>query len=548
MARATIRPYLSPTLVLLALDWADGAARPDFLGFAISRAPGFGGEDESWLPNRLGFDGPAPRGRDLPSDTSPIQKFMWWDARIDDDDRGARFRYAVTPVVGSAAAPRLERSATASVTVTLPRSIENGIGTYFNRAVVSSQAFTKEFGRAPTGRRLERALVWLANGLNQVIPEFLADSEAVEGAIYHLVDSRWVIPALEREANAALVYNKTTRDDSNAPAVAQLQNAVRFFPRGRASIMHDKFLVRLRRGRPVAVLTGSANFTPGGLTTQANVLHTFASAPLAALYLDRKRLLEGDPTLRNIAGQAAWSDPIRVGRANVRVFFPPERRGSRVSIGAVVDAVRRARRSVLFCLFSPTDAELRRAIFEAGDAGKMMFGLINKISRVGPGDEPLDAAQVAQVEIYHRSRKQKDVFAHAIFRKGGAPTGFWWEVADLPGGGGRFPVYIHHKFVLIDAESANPTIYTGSANMSKNALYRNDENLLEIKGDRRLAATYLAEFMRLYEHYRARAEWNAFDEGRRRTLRLSGNSSWAAPAYTPGTPQFKSRVSMAARE
>src|SRR6266542_4799872 len=32
-----------------------------------------------------------------------------------------------------------------------------------------------------------------------------------------------------------------------------------------------------------------------------------------------------------------------------------------------------------------------------------------------------------------------------------------------------------------------------------------DENLLEIKGSPRLAQIYLAEFLRLYEHYRARA-------------------------------------------
>ena len=40
-----VRSYLSPTLVLLALDWPDGATRADFLGFAIERAPGFTSPD-----------------------------------------------------------------------------------------------------------------------------------------------------------------------------------------------------------------------------------------------------------------------------------------------------------------------------------------------------------------------------------------------------------------------------------------------------------------------------------------------------------------------
>ena len=38
----------------------------------------------SWLPNRLGFNGPPPEGEpDPPSDKAPIQKFLWWDARLD---------------------------------------------------------------------------------------------------------------------------------------------------------------------------------------------------------------------------------------------------------------------------------------------------------------------------------------------------------------------------------------------------------------------------------------------------------------------------------
>jgi hypothetical protein len=88
-----IKAYTSPTLVLLAFDWAGGANRNDFLGFAIKRVPGFGNQPESWLPNRIDFNGPAPDGSDKPSARAPIQKFMWWDARIDTKDRGKTFDY-----------------------------------------------------------------------------------------------------------------------------------------------------------------------------------------------------------------------------------------------------------------------------------------------------------------------------------------------------------------------------------------------------------------------------------------------------------------------
>lgn len=81
--------------------------------------------------------------------------------------------------------------------------------------------------------------------------------------------------------------------------------------------------------------------------------------------------------------------------------------------------------------------------------------------------------------------------------------------------------------------------------MSGNALYRNDENLLEITECPRLAAIYLAEFMRLYEHYRARATWNRYIRGRVHTYTLSRDARWTGKAYKKGTPERRARVAMA---
>src|SRR5208283_5702849 len=86
---AIVRAYTSPTLVLLAMDWADGANFEDFLGFAILRSPGFQfGEQDSYLLNKIGFSPPGPQAQSLPSNISPIQKFLWWDSAITDADRG----------------------------------------------------------------------------------------------------------------------------------------------------------------------------------------------------------------------------------------------------------------------------------------------------------------------------------------------------------------------------------------------------------------------------------------------------------------------------
>jgi len=99
---------------------------------------------------------------------------------------------------------------------------------------------------------------------------------------------------------------------------------------------------------------------------------------------------------------------------------------------------------------------------------------------------------------------------------------------------------------VIDAETASPTIYTGSANLSNNSTHRNDENLLEITGAPELAQTYLAEFMRLYEHYRARALWNmaAKKASQRFTLKTT-RDEWVKGAYNSGTADFVARTTLA---
>jgi len=545
-SKVAARPYLSPTLVLLCFDWPDGATRDDFLGFAIKRTPGYGGDQESWLPNRTGFNGPAPDHGDLPCNTAPFQKFMWWDARIDDADRGKTFDYTIYPAVGSPAKPDLLDDASITLSVTLPQSVVGGVGTYFNRAVVSSQAFVKEFGAKPTGKKWDDALDWLSNGLAKALVDFASADAQLDGVIYHLTDNHWIIPALKaRGKPTSLVYEAAKSDKGvNDKAVAKLAPGVEFRPRTHTSIMHDKYLFQTEDGKASRLQTGSANYTTEGLTIQANVIHTFESKELAELYETRKALLAPDPSLAETVKHAGWSDPVDVGAATIRVFFPPEPKDKRDSIDAIVEAVKHATSSAVFCIFDPTDKALRDALFAVGDQGKMMFGLVNSIDPEADTKPVKNQADQAKVDIYHRSVGKKDTYSYAGFKEGNAPQGFWWEVATLPRVPNPNHVFIHHKFVVIDAETDSPTIYTGSANMSNNSTHNNDENLLEIKGDVALAHTYLAEFMRLYEHYRARALWQAQAHTPGDTFKLKKTSIWAQQAYTKGTPEFRARKAM----
>ncbi|HEU4871134.1 MAG TPA: phospholipase D-like domain-containing protein [Pyrinomonadaceae bacterium] len=61
--------------------------------------------------------------------------------------------------------------------------------------------------------------------------------------------------------------------------------------------------------------------------------------------------------------------------------------------------------------------------------------------------------------------------------------------------------YIHSKFLLMDPRGKDPIVVTGSANFSAASTNDNDENMLIIRGDHRVADIYFTEFNRLFNHY-----------------------------------------------
>jgi phosphatidylserine/phosphatidylglycerophosphate/cardiolipin synthase-like enzyme len=589
--QVTVRSYTSPTLVLLAMDWADGAKFTDFLGFAILRSPGFhAGEKDGYLLNKIGFTPPGPHSQPLPSNVAPIQKFLWWDSAITDADRGKTFTYTVTPVRGTGPQDiKLhDEAGSKPIQVPVPTVERDKISTWFNRAVVSSQSFSQKF---PDPKKdLDAAMAWLANGLQNGFTQILHGAGKVCGAIYHLTDNEWVMPDLTSFAGeVSLVYEDRKNDTTCLPAVAILEKAKKETfqgeKRSKTNIMHNKFLVDLDKGR---VLMGSANYTPEGLTSQANLLHIFDSRELSDLFSIRQKLMIGDPSVPDTAKGAAWSKEIAVGKAKVRVIFSPEPKNQRVSIDTVIDSVDSAKESVIFCMFDPTDPKLISSLLAVGDRKKLLYGMLNSIadpnkkkdSLSGSGEPPTNPTPATEIKVtlYNRSRKDKKVLAYSYFRPGNTPAGFLPEFnavdmsskSTLPPPkqtgkkkGGPPAVHIHHKFIVIDAETDNPIIYTGSNNLSENSTHHNDENLVEIKGSPELAQTYFAEFIRLYEHYRARALWNIAHPPTKGKLKETVKASsklgeaftlkttrdkWVKGAYKAGTPEALARTLLATAE
>ncbi|WP_431236097.1 phospholipase D-like domain-containing protein (plasmid) [Mycolicibacterium psychrotolerans] len=96
--------------------------------------------------------------------------------------------------------------------------------------------------------------------------------------------------------------------------------------------------------------------------------------------------------------------------------------------------------------------------------------------------------------------------------------------------------FIHTKFLLIDPLSDDPLVCTGSANFSANSLLHNDENMLLIRGDIRVADIYLTEFDRIFRHFFARNAINKIAAGGEKLGAASSSTRHPSGATSSSSP------------
>ena len=103
--------------------------------------------------------------------------------------------------------------------------------------------------------------------------------------------------------------------------------------------------------------------------------------------------------------------------------------------------------------------------------------------------------------------------------------------------------YLHTKYMLIDPLSDDPIVITGSANFSDASTVNNDENMLIIRGDTRVADIFLGEFMRLFNHFRNRNILNKLtDDEEEQATYLCPDDSWTKPYYTKDAQEQSERL------
>ena len=182
----------------------------------------------------------------------------------------------------------------------------------------------------------------------------------------------------------------------------------------------------------------------------------------------------------------------------------------------ITKAVNGATSSVLFCVFSPTDQKLLNAILAAGDNNRILTNQLNVFltplrnprKERKSGRPPQSRSRSTPRSRMERGRRRNTTRSRPVYTRLSARrvydryTRIQWELRLL----------LRFTFTTNSSSSMEtPTAQRSTLDRRISARARQTQttqNLLEFKDNTHLAIVCLAEFMRVYNHYRACAIWD----------------------------------------
>jgi phosphatidylserine/phosphatidylglycerophosphate/cardiolipin synthase-like enzyme len=501
-------------VVTLAWDFAEGQdhKRTGLLGFAIERSEIKDGNviERYYLRGIKRFkfkdEGLAP-GTPMPTSEHPVQSFQWGDYTA---KAATIYRFKVTPVYGK---PKLlELDEASSTTVEIMTEAEegganNGGGAghniYFNRGAAGSQAFARKFGKVKIdeNKPLSDPMVWLSRGLFEALTDFIKLAAKEDAADYKLRAMLYEFRYLpvgqafketaEAGADVDIRYEAQAYKDDNEAMIkkAGIKN-VCTPQKSRGGIRHNKFIVLIHKDKPVAVWTGSTNISAGGIFGHSNVGHEIWDADLAQSFLDFwERLAKPDVKPAKLKAENLEVEPTpepgsRPPKGMLTLYCPRDDKGDELTLQWYADLLGSAKRIGCISFAFNLDSDFHDVLVK--DDGTLRYAVFDK----NPGKEFED-------EVF---RIKNTVMAPGAILKKGDLENFQAEKLT----GFNKNLYIHDKFILIDPLGDDPIVVTGTANFSKPSQYQNDENMLVIRGNARVADIYFGEFMRIFDHLYSR--------------------------------------------
>ncbi len=552
------------------------AAKRGLLGFAVRRSEA-GGPPRT-MPGFKVFRALVPkpdRTTRVSTWTHPVQSFVWDDFTAKPDEK---YDYWFHPLRGSP--HRLDRSAPP---IRIPVRTEKLYGdaehdVFFNRGVASSQLYARRFGNKRPSQlppaQAAAALQWLTRDLDEAILKFIETARRGDGLrccfyeFHYEPVVRALRAAIDRGVDVQIIVDakqnaRKDRDGTLQPSFPREENleAIRTagIPMDRVilrdanptSIQHNKFMVLLkgRAEAPAEVWTGSTNLSLGGFSGQTNVGHWVRSTAVARSYLAYWEVVasnggsrKGDRDARGKKSayrkqvEAIANVPTSVARIKkgVTTIFSP-RTGTKV-LELYVKLADEAETAACATLAFGINASFKAALQNNTNENSVVFLLLEK------KDAPSARSTKPFVVINAK---------HNVYKAWGAflrdPVYQWVRETNARQLALNHHVsYIHSKILLRDPLGADPIVVTGSANFSAASTTSNDENMLVIRGNRRVADIYFTEFNRLFNHYyfravqeNTRARRATATSARSATLFLDETGERWVEKYAPGKLRAK---------
>ncbi len=517
-----VKVYANADDVLIA--WQPDSWSNDWVGFQLERRNNITQQSivlSNRIPPKPGQGKVAPGG--ISSTQSPFRRCIWADHGVVDTDNVS---YRVTAMKdGPNGAFTLDP---ASVTAWTPAIVAtgdmgDGLQAYFNRGTLMSQVVSHFVKDDISDDSLRNFVKSLADPTNQArrylsgdalheILAFLHDADLrgsqIHAAIYEMNDEE-LVGGLKPFGNRGhvLLGNGSATKPNIATELSgaglevkhrDLSNAGRSSPS-----VHNKFVVESdSHGNAIRVLTGSTNWTTTGLCTQLNNVLIVENAVIAKRYLDQWGKLVADGNAMPPALKASNSSPTTDG--NLTLYFAAT--NGEAEFKPVLDLIKNAKSGALFLMFMPgqsplLDALLDRAqqndIYVRGVVSTMMPSKNGDIVSVGgtvvkSGSPPQDFHD--DVQLPHGvSAANEPSWADIEF-----------SVKQIHDAG--MQAIVHSKTIVVDPFSDNCAVVTGSHNFSASASEKNDENLVIIRGNKKLAQAYALHINGVYDHY----AWRGF--------------------------------------
>jgi phosphatidylserine/phosphatidylglycerophosphate/cardiolipin synthase-like enzyme len=569
--------------VLIALDCPD-AARRGLLGFAFEREiVGAGRHRPKILRSQKVFRSvvPDPKNAHDPKDPAkpmafytdkfPVQSFLWGDYSA---SPGTTYCFRIRPMFGKPGELTTDAKDEIQLEITTEKEWEVGQthGVWFNRGAIASQKFSEEFGNhAPKDINdpKDPTVVWLSRGLLEACLSFINETQpgdALRVAAYEFTYPP-ILNALkaliDKGIDVKIVYHDTVKIDPKTKKKTDGENekAMRAaglpindrkvtYKRSKTKIPHNKFIVRLKGGKdPVEVWTGSTNFTASGFLGQTNVGHRVADAETAKQYFAFWKLVKTDPELAEARTKLAKLTPnvdeAVAANSAARLFSP---RSRTVMLGWYGRRMLNAANSVWFTAAFGVSDVLVEPIGQKRN--QMRFVLMEKPAP--PAQKKILTADRNRVilsygvplgEIYQI--KDGKVTSRKPIQEFELDKWFFKEELYRAKNDG-FVFFVHTKFLLIDPLSDDPLVCSGSANFSSDSLLQNDENMLLVRGNTRIADIYMTEFDRIFRHFYFRNIANELASAKSSddatTIFLDETDQWTNSYFKAGTFKNNRRV------